>query len=90
MSSMSFFGSFPRAAWECRAWPRGGLIRTAARYLCVATQRVTTIKLSRHTGRDCRNPDYKDVKSHRHPWPLDPGNPCQGDAGSVWELRKKE
>ena len=36
------FGSYPRAAWECRAWSRCGLIGTAARYLYLPTQRVET------------------------------------------------
>ncbi|WP_305324689.1 hypothetical protein [Methylicorpusculum sp.] len=34
----------------------------------------------RHSGMDCRNPGHKDVKAQRHPWLLDPGNPCRGDA----------
>jgi hypothetical protein len=25
-------------------------------------------------------PGHKDVKAQRHPWLLDPGNPCRGDA----------
>ena len=39
----------------------------------------------RHSGMDCRNPDHRDVNSPNHPWPLDPGNPCRGDAlADLW------
>ncbi|MBS3951519.1 MAG: hypothetical protein KGZ88_01000 [Methylomicrobium sp.] len=29
------------------------------------------------SGRDCRNPEYKDVFGARYPWHLDLGNPCR-------------
>lgn len=40
---------------------------------------VTAIKLSRHTGMDCRYPVHKDVKGLRRPWLLGSGNPCRND-----------
>ena len=45
----------------------------------VYTRRVTAIKLSRHSGRDCRKPDHMDVFISYHPWFLDLGNPCRDD-----------
>ncbi|MDO8846366.1 hypothetical protein [Methylicorpusculum sp.] len=33
----------------------------------------------RLSGRDCRNPEHKEVFGARHPWHLDLGNPCRDD-----------
>ena len=40
---------------------------------------VNSVKLSRHSGRDCRNPEHREVTRLCHPWLLDPGIPCRGD-----------
>ena len=40
---------------------------------------VTAIKLSRHTGRDCRYPEHREVNLVRPPWPLGSGIPCRND-----------
>jgi hypothetical protein len=37
------------------------------------------LQLQRLSGRDCRNPDHKDVFDARHSWRLDLGNPGQDD-----------
>ncbi|MDP2177457.1 hypothetical protein [Methylicorpusculum sp.] len=37
------------------------------------------LQQQRLSGRDCRNPEYKDVVGARHPWHLDLGNPCRDD-----------
>ena len=37
------------------------------------------IYFRRHSGKECRNPEHRDVMCIRHPWHLDPGNPCRGD-----------
>jgi len=39
----------------------------------------TAIKLSRHTGMDCRYPDHREVNLVCHPWHLCSGNPCRND-----------
>ena len=39
--------------------------------------------LSRHSGRDCRNPEHREVFVACHPWLLDLGNPCRDDAISL-------
>jgi ATP-dependent DNA helicase RecG len=36
-------------------------------------------QLARHAGMECRHPGHRDVRSLRHPWPLDSGNPCRKD-----------
>ena len=41
--------------------------------------RVTAIKLSRHTGMDCRYPEHREVNLARPPWPLGSGSPRQND-----------
>ncbi|MDZ4149502.1 hypothetical protein [Methylicorpusculum sp.] len=37
------------------------------------------LQLQRLSGRDCRNPEHKEVFGARHPWHLDLGNPCRDD-----------
>ena len=39
----------------------------------------TAIKLSRHTGRDCRYPEHREVNLARPPWPLGSGIPYWND-----------
>ncbi|GEM_PF-1505575 len=41
--------------------------------------RDTAIKLSRHTGMDCRYPEHREVNPVRPPWPLSSGIPCRND-----------
>ncbi|MBS3955365.1 MAG: hypothetical protein KGZ88_20650 [Methylomicrobium sp.] len=36
---------------------------------------IKMLQQQRLSGRDCRNPDHKDVFGARHPWHLDLGNP---------------
>ena len=36
-------------------------------------------ELSRHTGRDCRYPEHREVNVDCPPWPLGSGNPCRND-----------
>jgi hypothetical protein len=43
------------------------------------THCLNAVKLTRHSGRDCRNPEHREVTSLCHPWLLDPGIPCRGD-----------
>ena len=38
-----------------------------------------TVELSRHTGRDCRYPEHREVNVDCPPWPLGSGNPCRND-----------
>ena len=38
-----------------------------------------TVELSRHTGRDCRYPEHREVNGDCPPWPLGSGNPCRND-----------
>ena len=45
----------------------------------VPTVSVTAIKLSRHTGRDCRYPEHREVNLARPPWPLGSGIPYWND-----------
>ncbi|MCX7108717.1 MAG: hypothetical protein NTX45_01050, partial [Proteobacteria bacterium] len=40
---------------------------------------VTAIKLSRHTGMDCRYPEHREVNLVCPPWHLGSGNPCRND-----------
>ena len=40
---------------------------------------VTAIKLGRHTGRDCRYPEHREVNLVCPPWQLGSGNPCRND-----------
>ena len=40
---------------------------------------ANTIELSRHTGRDCRYPEHREVNVDCPPWPLGSGNPCRND-----------
>ena len=56
----------------------GGFRRRSVRN-CIPTQSVTAIKLSRHTGRDCRYPEHREVNLVRPPWPLGSGIPCRND-----------
>ena len=37
------------------------------------------VELSRHTGRDCRYPEHREVNVDCLPWPLGFGNPCRND-----------
>ena len=39
----------------------------------------TAIKLSRHTGMDCRYPEHREVNLACHPWPLGSDIPCRND-----------
>ncbi len=41
--------------------------------------RFKTIKLSRHSGMDRRNPDCRDANNPCHPWSLGSGDPCRND-----------
>ena len=57
----------------------------------VPTVSVTAIKLSRHTGRDCRYPEHREVNLACPPWRLDSGNPCRNDGVlSLAELANQE
>jgi len=38
-----------------------------------------TVELSRHTGRDCRYPEHREVNLACPPWRLGSGNPCRND-----------
>ena len=38
-----------------------------------------TVGLSRHSGRDRRNPDCMDANNSSHPWNLGSGDPCRND-----------
>jgi hypothetical protein len=40
---------------------------------------TNAVKLSRHLGMDCRDPEHMDVLKVCHPWLLDSGNPCRND-----------
>jgi len=40
---------------------------------------LTAIKLSRHTGMDCRYPEHREVNLVCPPWPLGSGIPCRND-----------
>jgi len=40
---------------------------------------ITAIKLSRHTGMDCRYPEHREVNLVCPPWHLGSGNPCRND-----------
>jgi hypothetical protein len=40
---------------------------------------IKMLQQQRHSGMDCRNPDYRDVFIACHPWLLDLGNPCRDD-----------
>ena len=42
-------------------------------------QRITAIKLNRHSGMDRRDPDCRDANNLRHPWSLGSGGPCRND-----------
>ena len=37
----------------------------------------------RHTGRDCRYPEHREVNLDCPPWLLDSGNPCRNDGFSL-------
>ena len=43
------------------------------------TRNDTAIKLSRHSGMDCRNPDCREATDPCHPWSLGSGGPCRND-----------
>jgi hypothetical protein len=43
------------------------------------TQSTKAVNSRRHTGRECRYPDHRDVKDFRHPWLLGSGIPCRND-----------
>ena len=45
----------------------------------IPTETVTAIKLSRHTGMDCRYPEHGEVNLARPPWPQGSGIPCRND-----------
>ena len=50
--------------------------------LPVGLKNILIIKMlqqHRHTGMDCRYPDYMDVMFTSLPWLLDSGNPCRKD-----------
>ncbi len=38
-----------------------------------------TVEISRHSGRDRRNPDCRDATNPCHPWSLGSGDPCRND-----------
>jgi hypothetical protein len=40
---------------------------------------IKMLQQHRHTGMDCRYPDYMDVMFTSLPWLLDSGNPCRKD-----------
>jgi len=40
---------------------------------------IRMLQQQRHTGMDCRHPDYVDVIFTSLPWRLDSGNPCRND-----------
>jgi len=40
---------------------------------------IKLLQQQRHTGMDCRYPDYMDVIFTSLPWHLDSGNPCRND-----------
>ena len=40
---------------------------------------LTAIKLSRHTGMDCRYPEHREVNLACPPWTLGSGIPCRND-----------
>ncbi len=37
------------------------------------------VKLGRHTGRECRYPEYREVNLAYPPWHLGSGTPCRND-----------
>jgi type I restriction enzyme M protein len=44
----------------------------------------------RHTGRDCRYPEHRDVSNSSHPWPLGSGNPCRNDGRETERARTEQ
>ena len=44
------------------------------------------VELSRHTGRDCRYPEHREVNVDCPPWPLGSGNPWRNDAVFRWHV----
>ncbi len=41
------------------------------------------VELSRHTGRECRYPEHRDVNGDCPPWQLGSGNPCRNDGENL-------
>ncbi len=41
------------------------------------------VELDRHTGRDCRYPEHREVDVDRPPWLLGSGNPCRNDGENL-------
>jgi len=52
-------------------------LREAKKYLI---RKILQLNLNvRHTGRDCRYPEHREVNLDCPPWLLDSGNPCRND-----------
>ena len=60
---------------------RGVPTRRRAKFGEIVRRRHTPNALveTRHTGRDCRYPEHREVKPDSHPWNLGSGNPCRND-----------
>ena len=52
--------------------------------MCLESIRwVNAAELDRHTGRDCRYPEHREVNVGRPPWRLGSGNPCRNDGQNL-------
>ena len=65
--------------YQMTQWPMDTSGNKATQNPLAPRKRATAVKLSRHTGMDCRYPEHREVNLARPPWPLGSGIPCRND-----------